>query len=506
MNGAIRRLVIYAGLFAALGVVSGPDPATAVVSKTTKQKTTQDQQMVAHRGDVINLPDDLKDRLVELAGRPHSYLPLTVFAEAPTPSQLFAYYLLDTTGFQPNVFTTTIVGINDGTAPTATGPNHDLPTIAAVRLVVEPKPGLPTDPNDPGAFIDIFTDISGLFVINNESGWYEGWMIHDLVVPPVAPPRGDGSEAQFGTITAADAAALALMGGSPTVPGNNVPGHLFTVDGKAPHPPSATDQFPTSQTNLVSLFLSMGAYNCLQQSDCHAYWEFNQYTDWVFPPYELPFTGGFGAPFISKEAFNQGKLAFLTSVVPGSGPGVGGTGPTGPGPTGGNDPKLVGDDPDNPRDPDRLLDTSPADPDRPAVNNPDHKEKRLRFIPSGLTREILVDAYMRPVSFELGVTDIKQRLFDATVKEIARIDQNGDGIISPEEADLEDQSDTPPLPNDRLYIPAPQFQRFAVTREINDGLLAPRFAPSQRAWVLSGSLTLVSPAVDASIPQDADNR
>src|SRR5262249_38022760 len=138
---------------------------------------------------------------------------------------------------------------------------------------------------DPGAFIDIFTDISGLFVINNESGWYEGWMIHDLMVPSVAPPRADGSGAQFGTITAGDATVLAAMG-----TGNNVPGHLFTLDGKAPHPPSAGDHFPDRQTNLVSIFLSMGAYNCLQQSDCHAYWEFNQYTDWVFPLYELPFT------------------------------------------------------------------------------------------------------------------------------------------------------------------------------------------------------------------------
>ena len=34
---------------------------------------------------------------------------------------------------------------------------------------------------------------------------------------------------------------------------------------------------------------------------------------------------------------------------------------------------------------------------------------------------------------------------------------------------------------------ATQFNRFAITREINDGLLAPRFAPSQRAWVLSGT-------------------
>jgi hypothetical protein len=37
-----------------------------------------------------------------------------------------------------------------------------------VRLVVG-LPGLPTNPSI-RAFIDVFTDIAGLFVINNESG------------------------------------------------------------------------------------------------------------------------------------------------------------------------------------------------------------------------------------------------------------------------------------------------------------------------------------------------
>jgi hypothetical protein len=46
----------------------------------------------------------------------------------------------------------------------------------------------------------------------------------------------------------------------------------------------------------------------------------------------------------------------------------------------------------------------------------------------------------------------------------------------------------------------PHFNRFAVTQEINDGLLAQRFAPSQRAYVLSGPITSVNPAVPASIP------
>ena len=71
--------------------------------------------------------------------------------------------------------------------------------------------------------------------------------------------------------------------------------------------------------------------------------------------------------------------------------------------------------------------------------------------------------------------------------------------------DLEDESDGGQS-NDRLFIPATRFGRFAVTREIDDGLLAPRFAPSQRAWVLTGHLQQVDPAVAASVPHDADNR
>jgi hypothetical protein len=444
--------------------------------------TTQNGQPIAQRGDVRNLPSALKARLTELDQRPRTFAPLTVFSEAPTASQLFAYALLDTSGFEPNVFTATIEGINDGAIPTATGANGDLPTIAAVRLVLEPKPDLPTDPNDPGAFIDIFTDISGLFVINNESGWYEGWLIHDIEVPPVADPRADGF-APFGTMLQADADAIAALGTH-----NNVPGHLFTMDGNAVHFPSATDRFPDVQTNVVPLQLSMGAFNALQQSDLHSYWEFNEYTDWISPAYELPFTGGI------PGTFEAGKVGDLQSIVPGSGP----AGVT-------NTAISQGDDPNNPRDPDRGPNVSPTDADRPMENNDDHKETRLRFVPSGLANEVLLDVYVRVASFEPGVQDLTQRLFDAYAAEVARVDQDGDGVISFVEGDLEDTSDGG-QPNERLFLPATKFNRFAVTREINDGLLAPRFAPSQRAWALSGPVRLVSPTVDASVPQDADNR
>lgn len=201
------------------------------------------------RGDIKFLPAPLQDRLVELARRPHSYLPLTAFSEAAEPSQLFGYYLLDTTTIPPNVFTSIIPGINDrGVIPTgANFANGGLPTVGAVRMMLEPKPGLPTDPNDPRAFIDMFTDISGLFVINNESGWYEGWMTWDLRVPRIAEPLA-GGRAQFGTMTPADAAALAARG-----TGNNVPGRFFTLTAtrcvfRAPAPtvqsPATRSAFP----------------------------------------------------------------------------------------------------------------------------------------------------------------------------------------------------------------------------------------------------------------------
>src|SRR6185295_18104313 len=108
--------------------------------------------------------------------------------------RLFQYYLLDSTGFEPSVFTTAIPRLNDdpSTMLTVWGANCGLSTIGSVRIALEPKPDLPSDPDDPRAFSDVFTDIRGLFVINNESGWYEGWMIHDLRVAEVAPAQTDG--------------------------------------------------------------------------------------------------------------------------------------------------------------------------------------------------------------------------------------------------------------------------------------------------------------------------
>ena len=480
------------GLAAAAQHTSNRDGASGrddVDEARVSRRGDADEDAIRNRGDIRHLPVPLKNRITRMARRPHTFLPITALSEADQPSRLFQFYLLDTKNFQPNVFTATIPGINDGVIATAANAaNLQLPTIGSVRVVIEPKPGLPTDPNDPRAFNDVFMDFSGLFVINNESGWYEGWMISDIRVPPVAHPRPNG-QAQFGTITQADYDAIAARGSG----NNRVIGNIFTADGNAPRMGSASDVFPDPQRqpNTVPHPVSMGAFNAQQQSDVHAYWEFNRSTNWIFPHYELPFTGGVPGTFAGGLQYNN--LKSLRSVVPGSGPaGVL------------NDKLVYGDNPDNPRDPDRGLVSSLDDPDKPQAPNPAHLEFRNRFIPSGLDQEVLYNAFVRVASFRPDVTDVGQRLFLSFAQEIARVDQNGDGVISFVEADVDGYSDG--LPNTRLYLPPSVFNRFAVTREINDGLLAPRFAPFQRAYVLSGSLTLVNPSVPSSVPRDADNR
>src|ERR1700746_2911871 len=111
MNGA--RLCAFCSVFAlSVPVVLGIGGARAEhPPPPCHQNPTADadEAAVRGRGDIVNLPGELKDRLAQLANRPHTYLPLQVFAEAQNPDQspksslLFQYYLLDTTGFEPNV-------------------------------------------------------------------------------------------------------------------------------------------------------------------------------------------------------------------------------------------------------------------------------------------------------------------------------------------------------------------------------------------------------------------
>jgi hypothetical protein len=123
MTPVAHSLIFTAGLLGAVlcagsGRAEQPPPPCHANPNAAADRTA-----VATRGDVVNLPGPLKDRLVRLADRPHTYLPMQVFAEADNPSQLFQYYLLDTNGFEANVFTTIIPGVNDHVQLTVTGGN-----------------------------------------------------------------------------------------------------------------------------------------------------------------------------------------------------------------------------------------------------------------------------------------------------------------------------------------------------------------------------------------------
>ncbi len=60
--------------------------------------------------------------------------------------------------------------------------------------------------------------------------------------------------------------------------------------------------------------------------------------------------------------------------------------------------------------------------------------------------------------------------------------------------------------NTCIYIIPRDYNRFAVTREINDGILAPRFANSTRGWVLAGPLSTGFAPIGASEGRDSDDR
>jgi hypothetical protein len=100
---------------------------------------------------------------------------------------------------------------------------------------------------------------------------------------------------------------------------------------------------------------------------------------------------------------------------------------------------------------------------------------------------------------------------------VATVDTNHDGIVSAAEGDIDTENqncppdpDNPDNPGVRdnacIFLLPRSFNRFAVTREINDGLLAPRFAPSTRGWVLSGRINTGFASFGASEGEDSDDR
>jgi hypothetical protein len=492
------------------------------------------------------MPTALQNRITELNAcqsrlqqTKRTYPVQDIQAEAAGGAIMYAFYNIDSSGID-SPFTTKTAGTND---------KCELPVnsaIGSVRAVLEPKPGAVVDANDPRSLVDIFTDVCGVIVINNESGWYEGWIVHDVVVPQPADADATG-HAAFGRITREDAVALAQMGA-----GKNIPGNLLTVDGNEPMinvgaagsnastpthgtvrdastdaetgadsgGPIADSGGPIADSgtgtgsdsgagedastgggtgtggtggggganavllpNVVNIPVSLGAWNALQGEDAHAYWELNEYTNWVFPLYEVAGSAGDLTDF--RLGNQYGPLGGGLDVDSR----LGGSGPAGVMHRSIGDKIAFGDDPRNPRNPDRTPET--------CGDGSGQSEQRLRFLPSGLAREIMLDVYARPASFLPDIKDVKARGAAAFAFEVAKLDANRDGVIQFEEVDIEESSLG--LPNTRLYLAPNAFNRVVITREINDGLLAPRLAPSAQGRILGGGGSFLE-ASKAPIP------
>ncbi len=127
-----------------------------------------------------------------------------------------------------------------------------------------------------------------------------------------------------------------------------------------------------------------------------------------------------------------------------------------------------------------------------------------------------MNVFERLASFRPDLTNLERRLVEGYKAALLVADANHDGVISAVEGDIDtcNANCFPATPSDQcsdsdsscLYLSPTTYNRFAITREINDGYLAPRFAPSQRAWVMAGDRVGVTPAAPASVGRDSDDR
>jgi hypothetical protein len=415
----------------------------------------------ADSGLVLNLSNsEVRETLRAMRSNTHTYPVQNAFMNN-TLSNFAQFAVLNNHTFQDNVFTGHVQGLNDTAELTASDEN----TVGLARMVVLDKPGITTDPSDPRSHVGVYVDISGLKTIKGESGWYEATLMYTTQIPPVAEAREDG-HAKFGFMTPEDHAIMSAQGTGY----NATIGHVFTKGGVDPRYPAKGDVWPNDVNNLVTFPVTAGTFNALQGDDAHHYFELRPETNMVFPHQEFPFAGGVPALHPPEGAYAAGTLGHFQSIVPGSGPlGIND-----------NDPHVYGDNPDDPRDADRFS----------AVDS-SQIEFRLRSVPSGLTEEIHRDVFIRRSSFHPEENNLQRRLYLALAYEYSLIDSNNDGVLSFEELDINGTSDGGQS-NERLYFAITKFDRLVIQREINDGLVVPRFANSQRAWVVNGDMKSIT--------------
>jgi len=213
----------------------------------------------------------------------------------------------------------------------------------------------------------------------------------------------------------------------------------------------------------------------------HSYWEFNYTTNWIAPFYELPFTGGLPTTSAGLRTL-RGRGDRRTLIARG-----------------------------------RFR------PCAAITERPGGGSETARFSRATRISSTPIAASIRNASYACGpfraagqtrccstsTPDPDRSRRTSTfagptvpryAAEVSRVDTDGDGVVSALEGDIDTASDGF-ADNTRMFIPANPVRAIAVTREINDGYLSPRFAPSQRAWILTAPRTTCLPR--SRRPRDA---
>jgi hypothetical protein len=192
-------------------------------------------------------------------------------------------------------------------------------------------------------------------VINNESGWYEGWMIHDLT----SARRGAASRraSTIRTMTYADAVAIAAGATITTSLENS-----SRATAKMTPFPRMSDHFPDRRRSRVRS-IEHGRVQLPAAERLSCLLEFNEYTTGFFPLFEIPSTGGW-----QEHLRPASNTTFVVDTR--IGPARRRQQPARP-------QADVGDDPNNPRDPIADRRRAPMTRNRPTTND-ESEETRLR--------------------------------------------------------------------------------------------------------------------------------
>ena len=395
-------------VFAALAATVSPPTASAEQPPAPchpNPNAAADSAAVAARGDVAKLPQPLKDRLVRLADRPTPSRRSRRSPRRTSPSQLFQYYLLDTTGLRAQRLHRRRSrrqrpgdAHRDRRQLRPADDRRRAPGASSRSRACRPIP------NDPRAFIDVFTDISRLFVINNESGWYEGWMIHDLARRARRPRRDATATRSSARSLPADADALAQTMGQRQQRARQ----RSSRRRRAAALPERERSLPRPRRPTSCRSSSAWA----RTTPCSRATRTRTGSSTTRPTGSTRSTSC-RSPAASRRRrlrrLRTARSARCSRSCPGSGPA-------------GVDEQARSCYGDNPNLPARSRQVRRRRSTRSASSASASSRAASR-------NEIFLDVYERLASFEPG-SPFPQRLFDAYAAEVARVDTNGDGIIS----------------------------------------------------------------------------